>query len=410
MANTYNIQNIVVAEGLRVLSNELVFANKISRQYEDKFNLNVESHRTGATITIPKPPRSTVRSGWTMQTQNAVEESVNLTIDTVKGDDYGFTDADLALLIPDPEKNMSAWSKRFLKPRITRIANAVDLDVFQKAVVLVPNLVGTPGVIPQTYLVYAQAMQKLDENLAPQDDRYAIINPAARAYIADALKGTYVEKISAKALLKGFIPTMTDFSVFMSQNVPNQTVGNTASTTPLINGASQTGSTLNIDGWTNSTAVLNKGDIFTIAGVNQVNAVTGSSLGTLQQFVVTANVTSSSAGVTSAVAIFPSIITSGATQTVDSSPADNAAVTVVGTAATAYAQNLVFHKDAFTMAFAKLHIPGSGVEKASQATYDGFTMRYVRGYDIINAQVLDRIDCYYGFAGLYQQQAVRVTA
>ena len=409
MANTYNIQNIVVAEGLRVLSNELVIANKITRQYEDKFNLNVESHRTGATITIPKPPRSTVRTGWTMQTQNAVEESVTLTIDTVKGDDYGFTDADLALLIPDPDKNMAAWSKRFLKPRITRVANAIDLDIFQKAYVLVPNLVGIPGVIPQTYLAYAQAMQKLDENLAPQDDRYCIINPAARAYIADALKGTYVEKISAKALLKGFIPTMADFEVFMSQNVPTQTVGALGGT-PLVNAASQLGSNLVTNGWSNSiTNILNKGDIITLAGVNQVNPVTGTSYGSLQQFVVTANVNSDSSG-NATIPIFPAIVTSGATQTVTGSPAGGAAITVVGTAATAYAQNLIFHKDAFTMAFAKLHIPGSGVEKASQATYDGFTMRYVRGYDIQNAQVLDRIDCYYGFAGLYQSQACRLTA
>ncbi len=41
--------------------------------------------------------------------------------------------------------------------------------------------------------------------------------------------------------------------------------------TPLVNGASQTGSTLNIDGATiNQTPWVRAGDIFTIAGINQV--------------------------------------------------------------------------------------------------------------------------------------------
>lgn len=409
MANTILIQNLVVAEGLRILSNELVFTNKINRAYEDKFNLNVEDHRTGATITIPKPPRTNTRSGWTMQQQNAVEESVTLTIDTVKGDDFGFTDAELALLIPDPDKNMAAWSKRFLKPRITRLANEVDKDLFAKAMVLVPNSVGTAGTVPQTFGVLMDSVQKLDENLAPQDDRILIMNPAMRNKISDSLKGTFVKEVSQKALLKGFISELADFEVYMSQNVPSQTVGITAASTPIVNAASQIGASITSSGWANSTVVLNQGDIITFAGSNQVNPVTGVSYGSLQQFVVTAAVTSNGSGIAT-ITIFPSIVTSGATQTVSASPTNSGAITVVGSSATAYAQNLVFHKDAFTCAFAKLHVPAAGVEKASQATYDGFTMRYVRGYDIINAQVLDRLDVYYGFAGLYPQQACRITA
>lgn len=416
MSNTDLIQNLVAAESLRILSNELVITNKINRAYEDKFNLNVEDHRTGATINIPLPMRTNVRTGWTMAVQNVVETSIPLTINTVKGDDIAFTDAELALLVPDPEKNMPAWSKRFLKPRITRVANAVDLDIFQKANVAVANQVGTAGTIPQTFSVIGDAMQKLDENLAPQDDRYCIMNPAMRNKMSDALKGTYVREVSESALLKGFISELADISFFMSQNVPNQLVGITAASTPITNSASgQIGSSIITSGWANSTVVLNQGDIITIAGVFAVNYVTGVTSSNLLQMVVTAPVTSDSSGnatipISTGIGAYGGIVTSGPTQNASNAAANSQTITVTGSSATSYAQNLVFHKDAFTVAFAKLSLPKDVGVKAAQASYDGFTMRYMRGFDIVNAQLLDRIDVYYGFAGLYTQHACRVTA
>lgn len=414
MSNQELVNSLVAAEGLRILSNELVFTNKINRVYEDKFNLFVEDHKIGTTINIPLPMRTGIRNGWTMQTQNVIETSIPLTINTPKGDDIAFPESDLALLIPDPEKNMPAWSKRFLKPRITRLANAVDFDLFSRAVVATANLVGTPGTVPQTFGVIGDAMQKLDEQLAPQDDRILIENPAMRNKLADGLKGTFIPKVSEKALLKGFISELGDLDIYMSQNVPTQTVGAYGGT-PLVNGASQTGSSLITNGWTASTAILNQGDIFTVAGVFTANYVTGASTGALAQFLVTAPVTSDGSGnatiqISTGQGGYGGIITSGPTQSVSNSPASGAAITVVGNASTSYAQNLVFHKDAFTVAFAKLSLPKDQGVKAAQASYDGFTMRYMRGYDIVNAQQLDRLDVYYGFAGLYTQHASRITA
>lgn len=415
MSNTELIQSLVVAEGLRVLSNELVFTNKINRAYEDKFNLFVEDHKTGATINIPMPMRTSIRSGWTMQVQNIVETSIPLTISTPKGDDVAFTENELSLLVPDPDKNMPAWSKRFLKPRITRLANAVDADLFARAYVMVANQTGTAGTVPNTYAVIGDSVQKLDDNLAPPSDRYLLQNPAMKNKIADALKGTFVRQVSEPALLKGFIGDLGDLEIYMTQNVPSQTVGNIANSTPLVSGSSQTGSSLVTNGWANSQTVLNQGDIFTLAGVFAVNYVTGSPSSSLAQFVVTAPVVSDSSGnatiqFSTGQGGYSGIITSGPTQSVSNSPASGAAITVTGSANTAYAQNLAFHKDAFTVAFAKLSLPKDMGVKAAQATFDGFTMRYMRGYDIVNAQMLDRIDVYYGMAGLYTQHANRLTA
>lgn len=414
MSNQDLIQQIVAKEGLFILSNELVITNKINRAYEDKYNLFVEDRKIGATINIPLPIRTAVRNGWQMQVQNVIETSIPLTINTPKGDDVAFQESELALLVVDPNKNMKRFSELYLKPRITRLANDVDRDIFAKCYIQVANQVGVAGTIPQSWPVLGDAMQKLDENLCPQDDRILIENPAMRNKIAAALTGTFIPTVSEAALMKGFIGSLADFDVYMSQNVPVQTVGALGGT-PLVNGSNQIGTSLVTNGWTASTQVLNQGDIFTVAGVYSVNYVTGVATSSLLQFVVTANVTSDINGnatipISTGQGGYGGIITSGPTQSASNSPASGAALTVTGSANTSYAQNLVFHKDAFTVAFAKLSVPKDQGVKVAQASHDGFTMRYMRGYDIVNAQQLDRIDVYYGVAGLYTQHASRITA
>ncbi|QEL19336.1 P22 phage major capsid protein family protein [Limnoglobus roseus] len=406
MANTFNAVDLIASESLRIFSNELYFLKNMNTDYQSKFQMEVEDHRTGPTVRIQKPARRTVRQGWTRSPQDFTEESTSLTIDTVRGDDMNIPEAELALLVQDPESNMAGFSKRFLQTRMTTLANSIDAEQFAKMYVLVGNAVGTPGQTPNTWGPYGDAMQKLDENLCPAADRMVIINPAARNKTADAFKGLALQQLSEKALSRAYLGSIADFDVFMSQNVPNHTVGPLGGT-PLVNTGSQVGSSLVTDGWTAAAASrLKKGDIFTIAGVYQVNYQTKAQYSSLQQFLVTADVSSDGSGNLTA-AIFPSIITSGATQTVNASPADNAAITVVGTAATLYAQNLAYHKDAFTVAFAKLSSPKVSVESSTK-TFENISMRYMRGYDIANAQLVDRIDVFLGSNALYREWACRI--
>lgn len=407
---TYNLQDLIAAESLKIISNQLTFVKKLNRAYEDKFNLTVEDHRLGTSIRIPKPARRspTLRQGWTMDIQPMVEEVTTLTIDTPAGDDTAFADSDLALLLPDPNRNIEAWGKRFIKPRVSNIANQVEADLFSRAMVLTNNMVGTAGVVPQSSQTIAQGMQKLDENLAPGEDRSFIMSAACAAGLAEAVKGSFDKTLAEDSLIKGFIGELYDMSNFKSEITPfhlNGTFG-TDSVVTQNTGNPQTGGSLITTGWTSTHGVA-KGDIFTIAGVYAVNYVTKQALSNLQQFVVMA--TSANTAGTNTLSIFPAIVSSGADQTVSNAPAINSALTFVGTSATSYRQNLMFHKDAFTCAFAKMFLPKAGVEMASQKTADGITLRYMRGMDLINSRLLDRIDVYYGFAGLYPQWACRVT-
>ena len=192
--------------------------------------------------------------------------------------------------------------------------------------------------------------------------------------------------------------------IYMDQNVNTHTCG-TYDGAHIINDASFTAasdtattSTLTMDTGTGLYAV---GDVITIAGVNSVNPQTRQTTGKLQQFTV---VTSTS---TTSIDVSPAIRNSGAFQTVDALPANNAVITEVGTASTAYPQNLAYHRDAFTLGTADLIMP-SGVDFASRQVHEGISMRIVRDYDINNDAMPCRIDVLYGWKTLYGELATRI--
>ena len=98
---------------------------------------------------------------------------------------------------------------------------------------------------------------------------------------------------------------------------------------------------------------------------------------------------------------------SHALATVSGFPADNADITMLGSAAGQYAQNLVYHKDAITFATADLLLP-QGVDMASRQVHNGISMRVVRQYDINNDRMPCRIDVLYGYSVIRPQMACRI--
>ena len=105
-------------------------------------------------------------------------------------------------------------------------------------------------------------------------------------------------------------------------------------------------------------------------------------------------------------AVSPAIISSGAYQTVNSLPAANAALTIMGSASGVYAQNLAFHEDAFTLVTADLQLPPGNM--ASRKVMDGISMRIWRQGDIFNDMVPTRVDVLYGWKTLRPSMACRI--
>jgi len=146
--------------------------------------------------------------------------------------------------------------------------------------------------------------------------------------------------------------------------------------------------------------------VFTIAAVYAVNPQTRLSTGSLQQFVVTADQTLT--GTSATIAFQPAMYTAtNALATVDAFPVSTAVITFVGTASTVYPQNLVYHKDAITLATADLLLP-QGVDMASRQVHNGISMRIVRQYDINNDRMPCRVDVLYGFNTIRAPMACRV--
>ena len=401
MANSILTIDMITRKALEILENNLVITRNVNRQYDDSFA--VSGAKIGSTLRIRLPDRALVTDGAALQVQDDAEQSTTLTVASQKHIGVNFTTAELTLQLDD-------FAERVLKPRISQLASSIDADV-ANAYKAIFNTVGTPGVSPATALVLLQAQQKLNESAAGMAPRYATVNPAANAGLVNGLSGFFnpTDTIS-KQFKNGMMGTgVLGFDeINMSQSIKVHTTGSRAGTI-LVNGAvsTQGQSTISIDGLTGATDTVTVGDVFTIANVFAVNPQTRESTGSLQQFVVTAAQT----GVSNALAnmaISPPIYTStNALATVDSFPADNAAVTFVGTASTSYPQNLIYHKDAITFATADLVMP-QGVDMAARANHNGISLRVVRQYDINNDRMPCRIDVLYGFSTIRPQMACRL--
>jgi hypothetical protein len=392
---------MITRKALEILENNLVITRNINKQYDDSFA--VEGAKIGSTLRIRLPDRALVTDGAALQVQDDNEQFTTLTVASQKHIGVNFTSAELTLSLDD-------FAERVLKPRVSQLAASVDLDV-ASAYRGIANSVGTPGTTPSTSLVMLQAGQKMNEFASPMAPRYLTVNPAANANLVEGMKGFFnPTDIISKQFKNGMMGTgILGFDeVNMSQSIRLHTTGSRAGSI-LVNGAvsTQGQATLSIDGLTGATDTVTAGDVFTIANVFAVNPQTRESTGSLQQFVVTAAQTGASNALNN-MAIYPPIYTpASALATVNSFPADNAVVTFVGAASTAYPQNIAYHKNAITMATADLLLP-QGVDMASRQVHNGISMRIVRQYDINNDRMPCRIDVLYGFKTIRPEMACRV--
>ena len=398
MSNSLLNISMITKESLRVLKNELGFAKGVNRQYDDQFARS--GAKIGSVINIRKPTRFTVSSGTALNLQDVADQYSALTLDTQAHVDFSFSSKELTL-------NIDEFSKRYVKPAVAELANYVDFTgtALYKQVY---NATGTPGTTPNAFSFLTDAATKLSNFGTPVDsDRNMVLNPAASGSLADALKGLFQSQERIKEQYeKGLMGMAAGFNIKMDQNV-QQFTNATFAGTPLVNGASQTGSTLVSDGWSSGATTLKEGTIFTIANVYAVNPKNRQSTGQLQQFVVTSDISDTSGSIS--IPISPSITLTGAYQTVNALPADNAAITVLGSTATAYPQNLAYHKDAFVLGCADLDLPG-GTDMAARATDpdSGLSLRIVRAYDISNDTFPCRIDILYGWKCVYPELACRI--
>jgi hypothetical protein len=400
MSNSILTIDMITRKALEILENNLVLTRNVNRQYDDSFA--VEGAKIGSTLRIRKPDRALVTDGAALQVQDTNEQHTTLSVSSQKHIGVNFTSAELTMQLDD-------FADRVLKPRISQLAASIDADV-ANAYKSIYQSVGTPGTVPSTSLVLLQAQQKLNEQAAVMSPRYATVNPAANAGLVEGMKGLFNPTDTVSRQFKnGMMGTgvLGYEEINMSQSIANHTTGTTP-TAPIVatTVATQGQSTLAIS-FTSGSPTFKVGDVFTIATVFAVNPQTRQSTGSLQQFVVTEDL-SISATTTGTLKVSPPMYTAGhALATINEFPAASDVLTFVGGSATGYAQNLVYHKDAITFATADLLLP-QGVDMASRQVHNGISLRIVRQYDINNDRMPCRIDVLYGYGVIRPEMACRI--
>jgi hypothetical protein len=402
MANNILTHQMLAREAAAMLSEEMNFLANINRGREEEFKSSPNGYRKGDFVDIGIPPVPTVFDGATFagggSAPDQAEQKVRLQLLTQKHVPLTFTAKEKALSISD-------FKERFLKPAMNSIGSTVQADLIQRAVLATPNVVGTPGTIPNTFKTYGTARAAMERFLAPEGDRTVLLSSDASNELADSIKNQQNPGDTVgKSFKQGYITHAQGFDMYENQSLPF--FANGTATGFTVNGAGQTGSTLNIGGLTAAQTIL-RGTAFTIPGVFAVHPVLGVSNGKLRQFVVTADFTAS--GTTGSIAIYPALSVSSASVvgTVSALPANSAAATIVGAASTGYRQHLAFHKNAFTAAFAPLPILASC--EGYTASVDGFSVRVMTFGNGQTDTESTRIDVLYGFAAVRPDHAARIT-
>lgn len=413
MSNTLQTPDIIAAEAVRVLENNLVMASKVHRGYETDFGKKYNGYEPGETISIRKPTDFTVRNGAVADIQDIVEAKTSITVDTQQGIDFKMTSAERSL-------ELNVLSERVIKPAMIQLANAIDVSLMNQYK-YVPSWVGTPTPPINSYADFAKAPERLDEYAVPQDSRAAILSPADYHGFVGSQTGLYIQNAASSAYREGKLGMVSGIDTYMAQNVPTHTVGSASTASAVADAAAGNGvlSTtyaaskdlgymyLSTDGWDSSS--LKAGDILELSNVYAVNPVTKATLPFKKQFTVLED-TATSSGDT-AIKISPPIYgpAEGAFQNVSAIPIDGTTtIAKVGTGGTGYRQNMVFHKNAFALVMVPMELP-DGVANATRKSKDGISVRLVPYYDGTNDVNKWRFDVLYGVKTIDPRLATRIS-
>lgn len=390
-SNTLLTPTIIAKVMLSELIGSRAMASKVNTQYKNEFV------KKGATVTIRKPNKFRATDTQARSNTNLSEPSTSITVDKQSHVSWAFSGAELALTIEE-------YNKRYIKPAATALAAKVDYNLCQLYSDIY-NYVGTPGTTPSTFSVLGDANEAIDNEMGPSDGRVAIVNPKANWALADGLKGTFAQNVAKNIITKGYLGTIANLDIYMDQKVARHTCGAFEADIQVTSEPASGATSLVTKNWDGSSTVK-KGDIFTVSGVYAVDPETGVSTGVLRRFVVTADTSDTTTAMT--IPCSPAIINSGAYQTVDSLPQVNANVTFIGTASTAYAQNLVFCPETFGMVTVPLEVPASVWGARETDPESGLSVTVIKDFNIETYEDICRVDILYGIKTFYPETGCRI--
>lgn len=366
MANQLMTVKDFARAALPRLMEHLVFPNLIYKDYSQDF-----AGMKGDTVQVRKPVVFTAsefdqENG--VDTADIVESTVDVQLDKIATVDVGIEALQGATSMDD-------MTRLFIEPAAAALAQKINqdgLNLYQD----VGTFVGQAGKTPDSLNAFAEARKALNKQKAPVSGRAAVWDPEADAAFTALDPIVHADKCgSTQALREGSIGRVMGMDNYMSQGVKTHTAGSLAGTGVQVNGAHEEGGMmLKIKG-TSLTGDVKKGDLIQ-AGAYTFAAAEDAAAASNQ---VTVKVT----------APLPALQGGEEVQLVGSHTA-----------------NLCFHPMAFAFVTRPLVAPG-GVESYT-TTYNGISLRVVRGYDMKYKKEMLSMDVLYGFKTLYPELAVRV--
>lgn len=368
MGNEFiTIKNIARQILPRLIEN-LVFPNLIHKDYSDTY-----VNGLGATIQVKKPVILEAKDfdeAVGTSAQDVKEQSVEVTLDKLATVDVEFGAIQRAT-------NVADLNRLFLEPAAVALAQKINSDglfLYKD----IPYTSGAAGTTPSALTDIADVRKVLNANKVPVFGRRAVWDTEADAKFTTIEAIVNAEKSgSTQALREGSIGRIFGLDNYMSQEVKSHATGITAFTTVKVNGAVDAGATqLAIDG-VSLTGKLVKGDVLTISG---------------KTYVVTEDTVAAADNAIAVVKVYPAL----------PALANDTVVTKVGD----HTANLAFNPNAFAFVTRPLIAP-AGVE-SYVTSYNGVTLRVVRGYDMKYKKEMLSMDVLYGYKTMYQELAVRV--
>lgn len=399
MPNTYLTVDMITAEAVMLFKNSNLFIMNMDTQYDDQFA--IDGAKIGDTLRIRLPSDFTVNDGPAMQLQDNTQQFTSLTVSSQKNVATPYTTAERTMSI-------DRYSELVMAPMVNNLCGKVAFTIMKGSEGGVSNLVanfdGAGNIITPTSDQFLQANAVLDDNEADDMDRRIVNDPTTDARTTTSLQGLLnpTPEISAQFRSGKMKSGLGYARWFRDQTVIKHTTGSYNGAATVAGGGQSTSTSGGNITTTAITGNLRQGDIITFVGVNAVNRTNKNSLGTLRQFVVTADVAAGS----TLIPVYPGLVPpvggvvggpDAQYQTVDSSPLNGATMTLATPANSVYRKSIAYTQKAVTMATADLVMPKKAVEEAARTNYDGVSMRILTDYLPNTDQLATRVDVLFGF-------------
>jgi len=388
---------------LLLLKNALVMGRLVDGRFENRVTDN-----NGLTIHVKRPPQFIAKDGPILALQNIVTGSTALAVTRYRNVHVSVGDLEQVRHYNQLMRNAT------MQAAASTLAH--DVDLYLHGLLLdFHSHVGTPGEPLRTPQQFMRVHTRLMDKSVPGVDLSAVMSYADAEAVRGALVDSNIAGVNRTALEGARVPVMSAISGYATQHIKSVTAGTrAASGAAQIDGAGQNVNYRTVKDLDYSTITLkaagagvtvNKGEIFTIAGVYAINNRSGETLPYLQQFSVMEDAVATGAGALT-LNVFPHIIVPGtggaeadtntAFATVNAAPANNAAITFMGATGTVMPVRAAWHKSALQLVSARLPTPMSDTSSFATDPETGISIRYWRGSDITTGEHIHRWDMIYG--------------